>query len=211
MTSHLSALAPDDLLALLRALTGIAGRPDDEGPFVHGPADPVVRAAFDRVSVFKPTPEPWRLALAEFLRKHPEAWELVGGGPGTPINAPARRVALMREIGNSVAERAEAVQDVAYATSGQAEQRGIIIVSGYVNRMVDEFCGAGFRLKPPRLHPKDPHPPQAFDEALSGADLVGIALSLDRGAQRSGSGPLREALDAGAKKLLTEGMARSAR
>ena len=116
----------------------------------------------------------------------------------------------MQAIGGGVAQRAETVQDAAYATTGQEDARGIIVVSGYVNRVVDEFCATGFRLKPPRLLPKDPHPPQPFDVELSTADLVTIGLSPDRHARLAGEGPLREALDAGAAKFMSEAAARAA-
>ena len=212
MANALPALTPEALFALLRAVAGMAGRPDDEHPFIPGPSAPVIREAFDHVNFSGPHPEPWRLLLAAILSLRPELWEPADGGPGAPVHSPSlQRMAVMRAIGDGVVSRAQVVQDVASATDGKAEQRGIIIVSGYVNRMVDEFCGTGFRLKPPHVQPRDPHPPHPFDDVLSGVDLVILAMGLDRGARQAGSGPLRDALEEGAKKLLSKGAERAAR
>jgi hypothetical protein len=222
MVEAVSVLTPESLFALLRSVSGVAGRPDEEHPRKPGPADPVIRAAYDRVGVFGPSPEPWRILLAWIIRLHPEIGEGIGGGPGAPVHIPSmHRMALMHAIGDALVKRAEVIQDVNDATGGKAEQRGIIIVSGYVERTVEELCRKGFnlcwpeedRFRDPIKWPYSfpipfPHPPE-FDRTLSGVDLVGIAMALDRGAKLASSGQLQAALEAGAKKLLNEGTARS--
>jgi hypothetical protein len=51
------------------------------------------------------------------------------------------------------------------------EERGIIVIGGYVNRFVDDFCGNGFRVTWVAPGP----PPQWFPTELSGADLLVLA------------------------------------
>jgi hypothetical protein len=51
------------------------------------------------------------------------------------------------------------------------EERGIIVIGGYVNRFVDDFCGNGFRVNWVIPGP----PPHWFPTELSGADLLVLA------------------------------------
>ncbi len=75
-------------------------RPDDEHPLPPGPWDPVIRTALHKIrEVFGPHPEPWRLGpqpepwrlgplpdpwnilLTTLLERHPELFDVIGGGP----------------------------------------------------------------------------------------------------------------------------------
>ena len=51
------------LLAFVRAMIGGSrGREDDEHPLPPGPWDPIIRVALERIGVFGPQPEPWRVS-----------------------------------------------------------------------------------------------------------------------------------------------------
>ena len=73
---HLSARA---LTALVSQLT--TGYPNPEGPEnPPGPLDPYIRKALERSVIGAGTSSHlWRV-IAE---KHPEIWDVIGGGPGT--------------------------------------------------------------------------------------------------------------------------------
>lgn len=209
-------ISREKLLAFVSSFVGASkGREDDEHPLHPGPWDPVIRAAVERLAVFGPRPEPWRrevffgphpepwkVALASILAKHPEIYDAIGGGHhrGDEVSLNPQplppRYALLIAIARVVVGRAELLQDVADATSREGEQRGIIIVGGYLSRFTDEFCGNGFRLKWPF---PGPHP-HWFTHELDGIDLLVLATQFHQAAKETFSPDLRKHLaDAGAK------------
>jgi len=55
-------ISPEKFLAFVSEMFGASvGREDDEHPLKPGPWDPVIRAAVERLYVFGPSPEPWRV------------------------------------------------------------------------------------------------------------------------------------------------------
>lgn len=201
-------ISQEKLLAFVRAMIGgSSGREDDEHPLPPGPWDPVVRVALERINFFKPHLEPWKVAFASLLARHPEIFDAIGGGHSfgdevalNPQPLPPR-FAFLLSLAQTVISRAELLQEIADATSNEGEQRGIIIVSGYTNRFVDEFCGIGYKLKWPFPGPR---PPWWFSKELDGIDLVVIATQFEQTAKQTFSPNLRQTLnDAGAKFLET--------
>ncbi|MBV9066626.1 MAG: hypothetical protein JO004_12780 [Methylobacteriaceae bacterium] len=103
-------------------------------------------------------------------------------------------------MAETVADRA----DLLGATAGQEEQRGIIIVSGYVNRLVDDFCGNGFKL-PFQGH--GPRPPW-WNAQVTGTDLLVMAAHFHRASEEASNGAVKKSLAEAADKLAKTGMGR---
>ena len=224
----------DKFLAFVGAMLGTnVGREDDEHPLPPGPWDPVIRAALEKVYVFGPHPEPWRVFephpdawqtgrpvfttgshwrgfLASILARHPEIYDAIGGGHN-PMDEVALnpqplppRVAFMVSAAHVVTARAELLQEIADATSREGEHRGIIIVGGYISRFCDDWCGNGFRLKWPFPGPR----PSWFASELHGIDLVVLATQFEQSAKGTFSPDLRRNLAAAGARLLEDGLSR---
>ncbi|MGH8556381.1 MAG: hypothetical protein ACRESZ_02740 [Methylococcales bacterium] len=226
-------ISQDKLLAFVRAMIGGSrGREDDEHPLPPGPWDPVIRVALERINVFGPHPEPWKvfgpgvpwqsieLALgvpvpwkvifASILARHPEIWDVIGGGHSfgaevelNPQPLPPR-FAFLLSVAQTVISRAELIQEIADATRREGEQQGIIIVSGYLARFVDDWCGTNFRLKYPFPRPR----PHWFAEELDGIDLVVMATQFEQAARETFSQDLRQNLADGSAKFAKAGLSK---
>ncbi|MDD5578058.1 MAG: hypothetical protein PHY16_02105 [Methylobacter sp.] len=192
----------EKLLAFVRAIIGGRGREDDEHPLPSGPWDPLIRAALERTYVFGPRPEPWKFAFASILARHPEAGEIIGGGPGfgeevalNPQPLPPR-YAFLAAVAQTVISRAGLLQDIADATARNGEQQGIIIVGGHISKFVDDWCPTPPRLKWPFPGPR----PHWFTHEFDGIDLLVMATQFEQAAQQTFSPALRQDLaNAGAK------------
>jgi len=204
-------ISQEKLLAFVRAMIGESrGREDDEHPLPPGPWDPVIRVALEGVSAFGPRPEPWRTFLAYILARHPEMWDAIGGGRSfgeevalNPQPLPPR-FAFLVSLAQAVISRAQLLQEIADATSREGEQRGIIIVSGYIARFVDDFCGTGFRLKYPFPGPR----PHWFANKLDGIDLVVMATQFEQAAKEAFSPDLRQSLADASAKFVEAGLSK---
>lgn len=210
------SISQEKLLAFVRAMLGIhSGREDDEHPLPPGPWDPVIRAALERinvfgllgrfgphpepwrslVSVFGPSPEPWKLIFASMVAKHPELYDVIGGGQHfnevalNPQPLPPRFAFLMA-VAQTLISRAELLHEMADATRRESEQEGIIIVSGYIARFVDDFCGNGFRFKWPFPGPR----PYWLTQEVSEIDLILMAVNFDQAARETHSPLLQQSL-----------------
>lgn len=206
----------ENLLAFVRSMIGAStGRPDDDSPLPPGPWDPVIRTALDRANVFGPHPEPWRTIVSWqfFLRllakKHPEIWEVVGGGPLGEIDKVAinpqplpPRYAFLTAVAQTVIARAQLLQEISEATSG--EQRGIIVVGGFTSRFADDWCGNGFHLNFPFPGPR----PNWFTHELDGIDLVVIASEFEQAAKQSFSPVLRDSFSNATNQFMEAGFSR---
>jgi hypothetical protein len=227
-------ISPEKLLAFVRAMTGgSAGYPDDEHPLPPGPWDPVIRSALEAHHVFGPHPEPWdvfsrggpsrtrgpafaarpeawKAVLASILARHPEIWDAIGGGHSfgddvalNPQPLPPRYAVLL-SVAQAVIFRAELLQEIAGAIQTEGEERGIIIVSGYIDRFVDDFCGNGFRLKWPFPGPR----PHWYPKELDGFDLVVIATQFEQAAKEAYSLDFRQVLAGASAKFVEAGLAK---
>jgi hypothetical protein len=215
-TTNTPDVRRDKLLAFVRAFAGDgAGRPDDEHPLPPGPHDPVIRIALERISVFGPSPEPWRSArrLAFLLgligARHPEGIDALkphsfeAFDELNPQPLPPRR-AFIASLGRTIVERAELMQDMSNAAGNEGEQRGIIIVGGYLAKIADDFCGTGFRLRWPFPNP----PPPWFNQAFDGVDLVLLAAHLDQAAAQTFSPALKQGLSQASAKFAETGLSK---
>jgi len=225
-------ISQEKLLAFVRAMMGGSrGREDDEHPLPPGPWDPIIRVALERVSLFMPHPEPrdvpgpgipwqttetvfgprpkpWQVIFSSILAEHPEIWDAIGGGHSfgedvalNPQPLPPR-AAFFVSVAQAVASHAELLQEIADAIQREGEQRGIIIVSGYIARFVDDFCGTGFKLKYPFPGPR----PHWFANELDGIDLVLMATQFEQAAKEAFSPDLRRTLADASAKLVETGV-----
>ena len=208
---HSLHISQEKLLAFVRKMIGGSrGREDDEHPLPPGPWDPIIRIALERVKVFGPNPEPWKVAFATILARHPEVFAAIGGGHHlgdevalNPQPLPPR-FAFLVSVAQTVTSRAELLQELADATTHKGEQQGIIIVSGYTSRFSDDWCGTGFRLKWPFPGP----PPSWFASELDGIDLVVMATQFQQAAKESFSPDLRKSLADASAKFVEAGLSK---
>lgn len=229
-----SRVSQEKLLAFVRAMIGgNRGREDDEHPLPPGPWDPVIRVALERINVFGPhpepweafgnpvpwqtiesafgpRPEPWKVIFASILARRPEIWDAIGGGPGfgeevalNPQPLPPR-FAFLASLAQTVISRAELLQEISDATRREGEQQGIIIVSGYIARIVDDFCGTGFKFKWPFPWPR----PNWFANEFDGVDLVVLATQFDQAANETFNRKLRQNLVDASAKLAEAGLSK---
>ena len=227
-------ISQEKLFAFVHAMMGRGrGREDDEHPLPPGPWDPLIRVALERInvfgprpepwkvfgpgpspwltrgSVFGPHPEPWRVVFANLLARHPEIFDVLGGGHSfgeevalNPQPLPPR-FAFLVAVTQAVISRAELLQEIADATSREGEQQGIIIVGGYIARFTDEFC--------PDYRPRWPFPgppPPWFANELNGIDLMVIASQFEQAAKEAFSLDFRQSLALAATKLLEAGISK---
>ena len=140
------------LFGLVRELAG--GFPGPVGDEPKGPWGPVMRRAIEKMRIQEgPVPDPWRSAGGGVYRNGADRASAIALNP-QPL--PPRFV-FARAVAQSVIERAELMQDIADATSG--DENGIIIVGGYLSRFADDYCGNGHIFKHPH-----PHRHEAADE-----------------------------------------------
>ena len=203
-------ISQDQLQHLVRGLLGLSqGREDDEHPLPPGPWDPVIRGAWERTIAGGLRAGSWKVALAELLARHPEAFDAVGGGHShgdevalNPQPLPPR-FSFLLAVAQAVILRAELLQEIAGAIPDAAE-RGIIIVGGYTRRFSDDWCAPGFRLRFPLGGPR----PHWFKSELGGIDLIVLAAQFE-GAAKEAFGPvLRRSFAEVSAKFLEVGLAK---
>lgn len=224
-------ISQDKLFTLVRAVTGEArAREADEQPMPPGRWDRLTRVALERIAVFGPSPEPWKVSgpgvpwlsiesvfgprpepwkvvVANILARH---WEAIGIGHGlgdevalNPQPLPPR-YAFLTSLAQTLIGRAELMHEIADATRRDGEERGIIIVGGYVSRFVDDICGNDFRFKWPFPWPR----PNWFTTEVAGLDLVVIATQVDQAAKDTFNPDLRHNLADASTRLAEAGLSR---
>lgn len=219
-------ISREKLVSLVSQMFGGAGdRPDPDNPLPPGPWDPIIRKVSSRF--FGPRPEPWRShagsnteswrtefnanrAILELLAGlRPEIFDVVGGGQFynraaaelNPQPLPPR-AAFFAAFAQEVIDRVSLMQEIADAMNEAGEQRGIIIVSGYLNRFVDDLCPDPIKIKIP------PKPKFDGSDRLSGLELiVAGAVFEQNAAMTAGEGLARELRNAG-ERLIETGVAR---
>lgn len=209
-------------------------QPNPDDPLKPGPWDPVIRVALKDVLRFGPHPEPWRLGpdpipwrfgrspdrwvsslinsglLEQIGRRFPAIFDLIGGGlrPGdlvalNPQPLPPRERFILA-LGEAVVARAEQLAEATSAIGDQGEERGIIIVGGYVGRLVDDWCGTGYRPRWPFPGP----PPWWFQQEVSARDILTLGASLHQASREAFHLVVGRALDEQADKLAQVGLER---
>jgi hypothetical protein len=192
----------ENLFTFVRALMGVSATPAGDQAALPGPWDSIVRAALLQVGIFGPQPEPWKVIFSSILSRHPELYDVIGGGHSfaddvglNPQQLPPR-FAFLKAVAQTVVGRARLFQEVADATSGAGERQGIIVIGGYLSRFSDDWCGNGFTLVFPFPGPR----PRWFTGELDGIDLMIMATQFEQAAKETFSPNLRRSLvEAGAK------------
>ncbi len=201
----------------------ISGMPNEEDPQPPGPWDPVIFGALRRTAnaldslsmgkvlsgnwqhVYGPRPEPWHVIAAT---RHPELWDVIGGGPlsWTALNPQPLppKVIFTSALATEVINRAVLRQEIADMMPREGDQQGIIIVSGYIEKFVDEFCGTGFKLRFPIPVP----PPPWFSEEISGMDLIVVGTQFQGAVPGIFNENLRQTFTDAAAKLIETGVSR---
>jgi hypothetical protein len=228
-------ITQEKLLAFVHDMIGASsGREDDEHPLPPGPWDPVIRVALRQIesfgpspepwrvfdstpaqlrtarSIFSPHPEPWRVLLASILAKHPEIYDVIGGGHrfGEEVSLNPQplppRYAFLVAAAQAVVNRAELLQEIADATLQEGTRQSIIIVGGYTRRFTDDWCGNGFRLRWPFPGPR----PNWFTHELSGIDLVVMATQFHQAAKETFSLDLRQNLGDASARFVEAGLSK---
>ncbi|MFN0113114.1 MAG: hypothetical protein ACKVPY_00380 [Paracoccaceae bacterium] len=189
---------------------GGAFLPSDDEPLPHGPWDPVVRGALARFRAeiaarhMKPHPEPWKAGPL------PDPWALLASVMLNPQPLPPKAVWL-RAMADEAIARAELMAELAEGMDA-GEDRGIIIVSGYVSRFTG-WCGN----EPIVIHiPKggwppipDPDPePWWRTERLGGRDLLALGSRFAAAAEVTATKAAGAAFAEAAQGLALEGIAR---
>ena len=162
--------------------------------------------------VFGPQPEPWKVILASIFAKYPAIWDAIGGGGRfgeevalNPQPLPPR-FAFLISVAQVVISRAELFQEILDAAPREGQQQGMSIVSGYISRFSDDWCGNDFRLRWPF---PDPHPhPRWFTKELDGIDLLVIATRFEQAAKEAYSPDLRQSLANVGARLVETGLAK---
>ncbi len=206
---------------------GASGNPNPDEPLPHGPWDPLIRKVLGQMQVFKPHPEPWRSvfepdpspwrtesnlhrAILEFFAaRNPEIWDVIGGGQMfskaaaelNPQPLPPR-AAFFAAFAQEVIDRASLMQEIADAMNQTGEERGIIIVSSYLNGFVDDLCPEPPKIKIP------PKPKFDTDDRLSGLELIVTGAVFEQNAAAAANEGLRQELRNAGAKLIETGIAR---
>ena len=205
--------------------SGGNSQPNPDEPLKPGPWDPLIRVAIKDVLHFGPRPEPWHFGplpdpwirstargslFSLIAHRFPEIWDLLGGGHHfgdevalNPQPLPPHE-ALIVALGGALAARAELLADIAGGIEGKGEERGIIIVSGFVSRLVDDWCGTGYRLRWPFPWPR----PWWFRTEVSARDTLTLGATLSEAGRQAFDPGVARALDGAASKLAQVGLER---
>lgn len=171
-------------------------------PFPHDALEPSAPQSW--ATIFESRPELWRI-IAE---RNPELWDIIWGGPLTSVALNPQplppRIMLISALATEVIKHALDRQEIADMMANEGEQRGIIVVGGYINRFIDEFCGTGIKLRFPIPAP----PPPWFQEELSGLDLIVMGAQFQNAAKSILHEDLSKTFAKGADRLLEIGISR---
>jgi hypothetical protein len=203
----------------------------DEAP-KPGPWDPLIRVAVKDLARLGPFPEPWHAGTSPFhwrFGPHPEPWitsiediieliakrfpaiyDVIGGGLNigdkvalNPQPSPPRERFIVA-LGEALIDRAEQLAEVAGTFSDRGEEHGITAVGRFVNRLVDDWCGTGYRPKWPFPGP----PPWWFITEVSGRDILRLGAIVNRGSEQAFDPVVRRVLADAADKLAEAGLGR---
>jgi hypothetical protein len=206
---------------LYRAAAGGGGSffPSDDAPLPHGPWDPVIRAALAKFRIVAavhrivPGANPWQMGphpVPWAAGAIPDPWRALDAVSLNPQPLPPASVWLGL-MADEVIARAEMMAEMAAALADGGEERGIIIVSGYVSRFAG-WCGN----EPIVIHiPKGGWPVPGPDpepwwraERLSGHDLLVIGGRFAEAARTATTAATANAFGEAAGQLGMEAIAR---
>jgi len=156
-----------------------------------------------------PAPWPWRHVINKAFERmagsYLNKWTFAALNP-QPLPPKAHfAIALAHEV----IERAAMMQEIAGGLNGDSEERGIIIVSGYINKFVDDICPERPKIKWPKKRWPFPWPPEPEpDPRWSGVELAVIGTIFQNEARLAGHEGIQRALNEAGEKLLETGLSR---
>ncbi|HTN38619.1 MAG TPA: hypothetical protein VL053_16170 [Arachidicoccus sp.] len=168
--------------SLISQLLGNQGYPDPDNPLPSGPWDPYIRKAAKRIRLFGPSPEPW--LYAHLYNLHPEIWDLIHPHTLSELNPqplPPRFV-VIAALTQEVIDHALLLQEIKDAMRQNNNERGIIIVSGDIEKFTDEFeqlcplIGIILNIRPGKGDGGYPHPNWANEKASAIEAFVASAV-----------------------------------
>ena len=164
----------------------------DQRAFTPDPDDP------------DPSPWPWRHVLNSALTRV----QLSIAGNSNPFARVALnpqplppRLHFAMVLAQELVERATMMHEVNDGVNQNGEQRGIIIVGGYINKFVDEICPTPPVIKFPKRHwPLPPEPDPHPD--WTGLELAVIGTHFLNEARFAGNKDIQHIFNAAGEKLL---------
>jgi hypothetical protein len=180
-------LSRQNLVSFVNELTYGSKRfipnPDDPNPGPPWPCSHIIHKAIDRV--------------VNSLSAHSNLLSRVALNP-QPL-PPKAHFALV--LAQEVIERAGLLHQAADAFANNGDQRGIIIVGGFVNRFVDDVCPTPPVIRFPHLGWPFPPEPDPHPE-WSGLELAIIGTQFQNEARITGDKDIRRTFFNAAEKLL---------
>ncbi len=113
------------------------------------------------------------------------------------------RYLFLTALAQEIIKTAELMLEINSAKS-EGDERGIIVIGDYVERIVDDTCGNGFRLIWRGPGPR----PNWFPEQLSGIDLLVMGVQFAQSAHNQFNPDLAQVMSAAAAKLARVGASR---
>lgn len=156
-----------------------------------------------------PAPWPWRHVINKAFERmagsYSNKWTFAALNP-QPLPP---KVHFAITLAHEVIERAGMMQEIAAGLSNDSEERGIIIVSGYLSKFVDDICPDPPTIKIPKKRwpfpwPPDPNP----DPRWTGLELAVIGTIFQNEARLAGHDGIQRALNEAAEKLFEVAVSR---
>jgi hypothetical protein len=160
----------------------------------------VVRVALGRV--FGPSPDPW-LTAQGYTDLPALAWTSPGDRVALNPQPLPPRYLFLAALAQEVVNTAELMLEM-NAAAPAGNERGVGVAGGYVESIVDDTCGNGFRLIWRGPGPR----PNWFPEQLSGVDLLVMGRQFARSAHNQFNAGLGEVMSGAAAKLARAGASR---
>lgn len=194
-TLEVKSISSRKMLSMIsQLLAGGSSNPDPDNPMPHGPWDPYIRRALQRMG---PSPEPWKaINRYSFTELNPQ--------PLPP------KTLLIAALTQEIIDHSLLSYEIAETINQGAEERSIIIVSGKVDQYLNDFDELCYRLsryinfpRPPKgTGDDDIHP--NWDKYTSALDYLIAAAVFQQNALTVGTKIFSRILH-GAEVKLTEG------
>lgn len=184
-----SALIRQKMVSLVNQLVNGNPNPDDSQP--PGPWDPVIRKAYERAS----------LRMSAQFQLNSWDWVALNPQPLPP------RVEFSRALAEEVISKALFMQEIADGMSTNGQERGIIIVGGFINKFVDDLCPD--RPKIPFPKKKGPWPPEPDpDQRWQALELFVIGLQFQQQARTTSNEAFRKTFEEAGEKIISTALSR---
>ncbi|MEO5651060.1 MAG: hypothetical protein ABIR03_14215 [Ginsengibacter sp.] len=155
-------------------------------------------------NIYNPNPDdpepvgPWGPVIRQAYQFSKLSWVALNPQP-----LPPKEVIAMN-LARQVIDRAGLMNEIANGVNSNGEKQGIIIVSGYISRFIDD-CGNGvIKIKIPKRRGPVPNPDP--DPTLQPIDFIMMGLQFQAEANATGDEGLKKVFADAAGKLLDKGI-----